>query len=114
MSYSGYVQQICSNGHYAEIDCWTDYGGCVAWHDGKQCDATVAYTNEVDTTNHYGGPLDYPEMHIDIKGYMMSGEVTEQCQHCNHVKTIESERYCAPPGFTPIDSTHRLFNVRNR
>jgi hypothetical protein len=49
MSYEGYIQQVCPNGHYLEVDCYAadldDEKSC------PHCGEEWAWENSVDTTN---------------------------------------------------------------
>lgn len=44
MSYEGYSQCICFNGHYSEMDVYAEREDC-------ECGASFAWTNSVDSTN---------------------------------------------------------------
>jgi len=44
MSYEGYSQCVCANGHYSEMDVYEDKEKC-------ECGAVFAWTNSVDSTN---------------------------------------------------------------
>lgn len=44
MSYEGYTQNICANGHYWEIDAFDS-------HDCFDCKSPAAWSNAVDETN---------------------------------------------------------------
>jgi hypothetical protein len=51
MSYEGYEQCICKNGHYFELDVM------YFWHEPEnavcdECEAPAAWRNSVDTTNY--------------------------------------------------------------
>lgn len=55
MSYEGYVQVLCANGHYSTYDCWDD--PFVIYDDSEEtpickvCGARLVWRNGVDTTN---------------------------------------------------------------
>jgi hypothetical protein len=46
VSYSGYREFLCANGHYARTDCWDDDPSECSF-----CKAKIAQRNSVDTTN---------------------------------------------------------------
>ena len=48
MSYEGYEQAICENGHYQEVDAYFSCENC------RTCGAPIKWTNSVEETN--GGP----------------------------------------------------------
>lgn len=62
MSYEGYVQKICGNGHYFRVDAYDDCSG--PWADGEKpgadncpvCGKEAVWRNSVDETNgeNYG------------------------------------------------------------
>ena len=98
MSYEGYVQCICSAGHYAEFDCY-EFG----FFDHKPvcalCSNEFVWSNSVDQTNGEDYGLIPMEALEEI-----SPEVYETCAHCNHSKLIEATRYRVPT----LDETLRL------
>ena len=50
MSYEGFSQVLCSNGHLRVFDCWNDNGSLDEL--GKcDCGASFVYRNMVDETN---------------------------------------------------------------
>jgi hypothetical protein len=83
MSYEGYTQVICENGHLFERDCRDD-SLC-------DCGALDAWTNEVDDTNcdAYGIIL-----MKDIK--MKSPEKRHVCNECESEKIVEKARFFIP------------------
>ena len=87
MSYEGYTQCICQNGHYFERDCFTTWGGC------PQCNTAPAWNNEVDQTN---GP---DQGRIPIK--MLMEKFLQQSgiqQRCNlgHLHQVTPDIYRIP------------------
>lgn len=89
MSYEGYYQQWCPNGHYDECDAlqhdWDER--CI------DCGEPYVLEHSVDLTND-GGPSGkgwgYIQPEVDIPA------VTETCEHCNHTRTVKPEIYKIP------------------
>ena len=83
MSYEGYEQILCTNGHYDTQDC---HDSLTDWR-CPSCGARKAWWNAVDQTNDSGTPaklkVKYPA-------------VMETCSVCGHVKVIEPARYYVP------------------
>ncbi len=52
MSYEGYTECLCANGHYSMYDAYQRLRGC------QHCDASIAWMNDIDTTNDGGYPYD--------------------------------------------------------
>ena len=97
MSYEGYEQVLCENGHYFVYDCymwdWFGEGESDDWH-CPFCEAALAWSNSVDTTNegyiNEDGSIEpaygYVELHLidDVR-----------CKLCGHI--IE-QRFKIPKG----------------
>lgn len=72
MSYEGYEQVICENGHYHEFDCldastsFYEQWVCDDRIDGKQCNGKAKAFNSVDDTN------------CDSHGYRKRIEITPE------------------------------------
>ena len=89
MSYEGYYQVICENGHYWTEDCWAyhwdgdkEYGICPV------CKGKIIWTNSVNITN---GSFEGNER---IDGYKEPILISEKkCKHCNSIL----ERLYKPP-----------------
>lgn len=77
MSYEGYDQVLCENGHYHTYDCW-EFWKPKGWV--CHCGAKAAWSNSVNVTN---GSFDGDER---IDGYVEL-EVKDQCKcpTCGHV-----------------------------
>lgn len=92
MSYEGYNQHICKNGHYYtrdDIGCWEDEDPCDdAWH-AKPCGERPVWSNAVDDTNcdSYG--------EIDMIPFLVSVRISEVC-NLGHKHTVEDPRYRVP------------------
>ena len=85
MSYEGYSQVICENGHYFTRDCFNNYS-CY-------CGGKDAWENMVDQTN---GP-DQGEIPIeDMQKFIIEPAKTKTCAHCNHTETYEQAKYRVP------------------
>lgn len=93
MSFEGYFQQICKNGHYHVYDAYdNEEEKC------PDCGSEWAWSNMVDTTNgthnEFGGRIDNYKEPILIKE-----AVYKKCDHCgSHIKLLE-ERVYAPPNY---------------
>ena len=85
MSYEGYEQVICKNGHYFERDCW-ESAPC-------SCLAPDAWVNGVDETN---GPGQGEVPQSALEHFIIAPEKTETCAHCGHTKIIEQAKYRVP------------------
>lgn len=79
MSYEGYEQLICANGHYAERDCYED---CDA--PCNVCGAEIADRRSVDQTNDSGNPGD-----IEV---VTEAEYNE-CPTCGHREQTRAATY---------------------
>jgi hypothetical protein len=97
MSYEGYEQLLCANGHYSENHNIYNYDDQFANKCGVEgCEADIIWENDVNTTN---GSFDFDideggnETSIRIDGYVELELLTEAqmcvCKCCNnqHEKT---------------------------
>jgi len=91
MSYEGYEQVLCENGHYFTFDCY-DY-----WQEDKWvcpiCGAKSAWSNMVDVTNGSFENDAWGEL-IRIDGYV-SLKVKDECK-CECCGTVLERRYKIP------------------
>jgi len=97
MSYEGYVQLLCPNGHNWNIDCYqfdTSYyaeppEGTPPSHLCPYCKQKYSWWNSVDQTNcdEHG----YIELEID------KSAVICKCDKCGIEHTVEPVRYKIPP-----------------
>jgi hypothetical protein len=69
MSYEGYTQKLCANGHLREANCYDDFAETCG------CGAPFVWSHEVDETNCEGEP--YP-LEFD------KAAVTEVCNMGHH------------------------------
>ena len=108
MSYSGYQQILCKNGHYHTYNCYEwDYGGFGGAEEGWQCPICgegVAWDNSVDVTNgcfcedgctgceycDHGRIDGYFDLEIDKEAVKCT------CESCGHVHVVEPARYKIP------------------
>lgn len=92
MSYSGYYQILCKNGHYDSIDCYEFY-----MNDGLEeyecpiCNEKCAWWNLVDTTNDC-----YEEDDTSIKLELNTPAKYEMCIHCGISRIVKEETYKIP------------------
>ncbi len=93
MSYEGYVQNLCANGHLFELDAHNAcYMGQYTGEDGRVecpvCKADVAWSNQVDLTNDAGFP------YIDFRA--KSEVVVDTCDKCGHSEVKALPTYHIP------------------
>ena len=95
MSYEGYVQRLCKNGHYHAFDCYSDIEQ-EEWkcpHCGEGC----VWVNNVDQTN---GSFDENDVRID--GYVELEETEESkmavctCKDCGFKHRSRPPTYKIP------------------
>jgi hypothetical protein len=91
MSYEGYVQLICENGHLTSEDTY--------YHDMTEpecsiCKGKILWENQVDETNGDDvGKITYEDMN---KYFRIQGQKLETCPTCNHVHEVLSNLYRVP------------------
>lgn len=83
MSYEGYEQWLCENGHYFNFDCY-DRPRWETWR-CPHCNAKAAWTNSVDETNCE--PVGYRELK------MITGP---KCRKCKCDLAVEPAIYEVP------------------
>ncbi len=87
MSFEGYRQLLCKNGHLNTQDVY--YGGNTCY----VCGEKFVWRKTVDQTNgtDENDPNTYPaELEIE------KDSVSETCSHCGHTKVIEERTYKIP------------------
>jgi hypothetical protein len=94
MSYKGYVDVLCKNGHKYGWDAMDEmYGDADQYKGCPICGAPVAFRWDVDKTNgiEEENPytLDYPFEEATRAEY-------ETCPTCNHCKLVKHETYKIP------------------
>jgi hypothetical protein len=89
MSWLGYEQNICENGHYTTDDsyCGSD-GVCPI------CQAKIAWFNVVDCTNPPGPQGEIPME--ALQQFIIKEEVIETCPTCQHSKELSPTIYRVP------------------
>ena len=91
MSYEGFEQHICANGHYYTTYAsgyYCDTPNC------PECNAQSAFCNSVDQTNGPSqGELMYPQ---DFAHLLVRDAVWDTCPHCQHTKLISAAVYRIP------------------
>lgn len=84
MSYEGYEQVLCENGHYATVDCYNFDEDWRCFY----CGAKAKWTNGVNLTN---GCVDENgediSGHIDITPYLKTP--VSVCKHCGCKNGVE-------------------------
>lgn len=85
MSYEGYTQKLCANGHLREADCWDE------WPETCGCGAVFVWSHQVDETN--GDGERYP-LECD------KGALTEVC-NMGHHHVVREVTYKIPPSQEP-------------
>lgn len=85
MSYEGYTQNICENGHYFICDA---YDPCSC-----DCGKEAAWTNAVNETNCMGEGV----IHLDVldKNFLLAGAVYETC-NLGHSHLVQQSVYRIP------------------
>lgn len=102
MSYEGYDQILCKNGHLFEYDCYVSPIDCheSVWH-CPICNEGMAWWNSIDQTNG-----------VDEETNLYPGQIVleyktqpkyEVCIHCGNSKLIEKETY-----IIPVDKGHKI------
>lgn len=95
MSYEGYEQYLCEDGHYSQVDCWDaeDHSVC-------HCGKPIVWWNGVDTTN---GSFDIDEhgneTELRIDGYVELKEKSPVKTHrcvCGDVHIVAEATYHIP------------------
>lgn len=77
MSYEGYVQRLCENGHFSVVDAFSqEASACSA------CGKAFVWTNDVDETN--GDSWGF----IDVERFRTSSTETKTCD-MGHVHFVE-------------------------
>jgi hypothetical protein len=103
MSFEGFYQFLCENGHYSVCD--VDEYECIFWNEnsiGKarcnKCDGNIVWENLVNTTNgsyecNHRGEEERIDSYIEL-------EILEEAKyctcHCGHKHIIEEARYKIP------------------
>jgi len=96
MSYEGYTQVLCKNGHLSCYDCRDDESPVCAFGRFEspqqwqcRCGASIAWWNDVDDTNcdSYGK--------VDLE--IATDAVVCECPHCKNKHYSSEETYKIPP-----------------
>jgi len=88
MSFEGYVQRLCKNGHYSSGDVWTHRAGARCLE--RRCRASIVWTNLVDETNGA------PQGKIDMEQFLVTPVKSETCPTCGHTQQSEPAIYRIP------------------
>lgn len=96
MSYEGYEQLLCANGHAWAIDAYADAFEDDNYHPRKchDCGGMAVWGNSVDETNGVNPDTDEGEGYVPLK--MKTDIVYEECFHCKHSKIIANETFEIP------------------
>jgi ferredoxin len=88
MSYEGYEQLICKNGHYFEnYDTYNYEASCPI------CQEKAAWNNQVDQTNGGNQGIIFQ---ADLKRFIKEEAKKETCPTCSHCKEIAPAVYRIP------------------
>lgn len=86
MSFEGYYQVLCENGHYEEVDCYdfdTSMWQC------PECGGHSIYQHLIDQTN---GDGDEQRVEFEIE----AKEILEVCPTCGMERVVEPIRFKLP------------------
>ena len=91
MSYEGYEEGLCENGHYHSWDCYGDPPATCDVAMGKDtvCGKELVWCNSVDQTN--GDGEDQKAM-LEV----LEEAKTETCPTCHHTEVVAVIRYKIP------------------
>jgi hypothetical protein len=93
MSYEGYDQQICQNGHYTEVDCYDNsYDDLVAAC--KICEAPIGWTNGVNQTN--GPDQGVVPFTVLRKNFLVQDAKMCKCSTCSNEHLVEPAIFRVP------------------
>ena len=84
MSYEGYIEQLCSKGHYTTADAYDKDDKC--W----VCKSEIVWTNNVDQTNDNGYP--FGEARLKVK----TEQAKHKCPTCGHERVSARTTYHMP------------------
>jgi len=114
VSYEGYTQALCKNGHLHVYECYDDPTSCPQWMEEKDfvpwkcpdCGAPLAWWNTVDQTNCCTSKCDYgltEAEQVVCRGHghgYADLEVIEEyvcvCEKCGNKHRSEVTRYKIP------------------
>lgn len=88
MSYEGYDQVLCSNGHLSCLDAYETFMCEEDWR--CHCGAPIAFTNSVDETN--GDSFGF----MDMGEFVSEPAVFEECPCCKHSRMVSYPVYRIP------------------
>ena len=88
MSYSGYFQLLCEQGHYSEVECYT-YNHCSDTHICQHCESHIIWEHLIDTTNDCGNDQ-------RVKLEEIVPDIVDVCDDCGHETIVEPARYRIP------------------
>ena len=100
MSYEGYEQRLCQNGHLSEHECDDRTKVCNRLVEGNRCGQNFVMINEVDQTNCDAYGIIPPSEWAKI---LISDVVFKECEHCKHRAIFSDARYKLP---TPEQAQH--------
>lgn len=89
MSYEGYSQNLCANGHLYNTDCYSTSEERICSEPG--CGSESVFSNEVDQTN--GGDQGVIN---DWSSLQIEGAVHKKCGCCEHISLVSAARYRIP------------------
>lgn len=92
MSYEGYIERLCANGHLSNVDCYEDAPNtCVI------CQAPIAWERNVDETNgvEERNPNTMPsklKIKTPAEFFDLEGELRKLCESVINEKSIPEEQ----------------------
>jgi hypothetical protein len=89
MSYQGYEQNLCKNGHYSTADRYM-----FSDHVCPICQGEIVWCNLVDETNPPGPQGEIPMEKLEQ--FIIKSQVIEVCHTCQHSKEISPAIYRIP------------------
>lgn len=90
MSYEGYIQHLCANGH--RFDTAADYAFCEQEHKCSECGTLSVFQNDVDDTNGESVGVIADE---DWERFKISEDVVEMC-NLGHIHLMKAATYRIP------------------
>lgn len=102
MSYEGYDEGLCEDGHYHSWDCWDDPPAkCLARTTEGVCGKELVWSHSVDQTNGEG--------EVAILEVLEEAK-TKTCPTCNHQEVVADYRYKIPENCGQKGKPHGMYD----